>query len=50
MVFVDDSYLQGCTFSTCEDNVNATVNLLQSLVFKIYPGKSVVVPTRKLNS
>ena len=28
VVFVDDSYLQGRTFSTCEDNVNATVDLL----------------------
>ena len=27
VVFVDDSYLQGHTFSTCEDNVNAPVDL-----------------------
>ena len=37
VVFVDDSYLQGHTFSTCEDNVNATVDLLQLLGFTIYP-------------
>ena len=37
VVFVDDSYLQGHTFSTCEDNVNATVDLLQFLGFTIYP-------------
>ena len=36
-VFFDDSYLQGHTFSTCEDNVNATVNLLQFLGFTIHP-------------
>ena len=27
VVIVDDSYLQGHTFSTCEDNVNAPVDL-----------------------
>ena len=48
VVFVDDSYLQGHTFSTCEDNVNATVDLLQSLGFTIHPGKSVLVPTQKI--
>ena len=37
VVFVDDSYFQGHTFSTCEDNVNATVDLLQFLGFTIYP-------------
>ena len=45
VVFVDDSYLEGHTFSTCEDNVNATVELLQSLGFTIHPRKSVLVPT-----
>ena len=48
VVFVDDSYLQGHTFSTCKDNVNATVDLLQFLRFTIHPEKSVLVPTQKI--
>ena len=48
VVFVDDSYLQGRTFSTCEDNVNSTVHLLQSLGFTIHPEKSVLFPTQKI--
>ena len=44
VIFVDDSYLQGHTFSTCEDNVNATVDLLQFLGFTIHPEKPVLVP------
>ena len=47
VVFVDDSYLQGRAFSTCEDNVNSTVHLLQSLGFTIHPEKSVLFPTQK---
>ena len=43
VVFVDDSYLQGHIFSTCEDNVNAAVELLQSLGFTIHRRKSVLV-------
>ena len=48
VVFVDDSYLQEHTFSTCEDNVNGTVDLLQSLGFTIQPGKSVLAPTQEI--
>ena len=48
VAFVDDSYLQGHTFSTCEDNVNATFELLQSLGFTIHPGKSVLVHTQEI--
>ena len=48
VVFVDDSYLQGHTFSTCKDNVNATVDLLQFLGFTIHPEKSVLVPTQEI--
>ena len=48
VVFVDDSYLQGRTFPTCEDNVNATVDLLQSFGFTIHPEKSVLVPTQEI--
>ena len=48
VVFVDDSYLQGHTFSTCEDNANATVDLSQFLGFIIHPEKSVLVPTQEI--
>ena len=47
LVFVDDSYLQGHTFSTCEDNVNATVDLLQSLGFTVHLKKSFLAPTQE---
>ena len=47
VVFVDLSYLQGHTFSTCEDSVNSTVDLLQFLGFTIHPEKSVLVPTQE---
>ena len=45
---MDDSYLQGQTFSTCEDNVNATVDLLQFLGFTIHPEKTVLVPSQEI--
>ena len=48
VVFADGSYHQGHTFSTCKDNISATVDLLQSLSFIIHPGKSVLVPTQEI--
>ena len=45
---MDDSYLQGYTFSTCEDNVNATVDLLQFLGFTIHSEKTVLVPSQEI--
>ena len=45
---MDDSYLQGYTFSACEDNVNATVDLLQFLGFTIHPEKTVLVPSQEI--
>ena len=48
VVFFDDSYLQGHTFSTCEDNVNATVDGFQSLGFTIHPERSVLVPAQEI--
>ena len=47
-VFEDDSYLQGHTFSIYEENVNVTVDLLQSLGFTSHPAKSVLVPTQEV--
>ena len=43
----DDNYISGRTFSACEENINATVDLLQSLGFTIHPAKSVLVPTQE---
>ena len=48
VVFADDSYLQGHTFATCEENLNATVDLLQSLGFTVHPTKLALVPTHEI--
>ena len=48
VVFVDDSCLQGHTFSTCEDNVNATIDLLEFLGFTIHLEKLVLVPKQEI--
>ena len=48
VVFADESYLQSYTFSTSEDNVNASVDLLQSLGSAIHLGKSVLAPTQEI--
>ena len=48
VVFVDDSYLQRPTFFTCEDNVNATVDLLQFIGFTTHPEKSVLVSKQEI--
>ena len=45
---MEGSYLQRHTVSTCEENVNATVDLLQTLDFPIHPAKSVVDPTQEI--
>ena len=44
-VFTGNSYLEGYGFSIYEGNINATVNLSQSLGFIIHPAKSVLTPT-----
>ena len=48
VVFVGENYLQWHTFSTCEENLNATVDWLHSLSFTIYPEKSVLVCTQEI--
>ena len=48
VVLVDNSYLQGRTFSTCEDNINATVDLLQSFGFTIHPEELALVLTQEI--
>ena len=46
--FIDDCYLQGQTISECQENINATVDLFQTLGFTIHDEKSVLEPTKTL--
>ena len=46
--FIDDCYLQGQTISECQENINDTVNLFQSLGFTIHDEKSVLEPKKTL--
>ena len=48
VIFVDDSYLQGDTNNEGMNHINATIDLLRSLGFSIHTGKSVLIPTQKL--
>ena len=45
--FIDDCYLQGQTFTECEQNVQETVTLFESLGFVVHEGKSVLIPCKK---
>ena len=47
VIYVNDSYLQGNTISSCLQNVKETITLLQKLGFthtprKIYPGPNPI--------
>ena len=49
VVYMDDSYLQGDSVSSCRRNINVTVSLLQALGFNIInERKSVLTPTQSL--
>ena len=48
VVYMDDSYLQGDSVSSCRRNINAIVSLLQALGFNINERKSVLTPTQSL--
>ena len=48
VIFVNDSYLQGDTKHECMNSINATIDLLSSLGFSIHKGKSVLIPTQKI--
>ena len=48
VVYVDDTYLQGDSFNECKMNVQATIKLLQELVFTIHPEKSILKPTQSI--
>merc|ERR1711893_522425 len=42
--YLDDSALFGQTFQSCEENIQDTMKLLDSLGFTIHPEKSVLTP------
>ena len=46
VIYVDDSLLQGGTLQECIDNINATLEYLESLGFVIHPDKSILYPTQ----
>ena len=46
--YIDDSLLAGDTKSDCQENVNDTVTLVDSLGFTLHPEKSIMVPTQRI--
>ena len=48
VVYLDDSYLQGDSYSSCLRNITATTSLLTALGFKINHKKSVLTPTQTI--
>ena len=48
MGHIDDSFLLGYSYATCEENIVQTVNMFLKLGFVIHPTKSVLVPTQEL--
>ena len=48
VAYIDDSYLQGDTFTECESNINATAELLTKLGFIINREKSELKPKQSL--
>ena len=50
VVYLDDTYLQGLTYSRCKVNVLLTIRVLQALGFTIHPSKSVVDPVQEITT
>ena len=48
VMYLDDSYLQGDSYSGCLQNITATTNLLAWLGFRVNYEKSVLVPTQSI--
>ena len=46
VIYLDDSYLQGDSYSSCLHNITTTTSLLTALGFKINLEKSVLLPTQ----
>ena len=45
---IDDSYLQGDTYSECSNNVIERVSIFDKVGFHAHPEKSVFIPTQEL--
>ena len=45
---IDDSFLMGYKYTSCEENILETTNTFLKLGFVIHPAKSVLIPTREL--
>ena len=48
MGHIDDSFLMGHTYTSCEENILETTNTFLKLGFVIHPTKSVLIPTQEL--
>ena len=48
MGHIDDSFLMGYNYASCEENIVQTVDMFLKLGFVIHPAKSVLVPTQEL--
>ena len=48
VIYIDDTLLQGETYSDCESNIEQTVAMLDYLGFTVHPDKSVLKPTQKI--
>lgn len=46
--YIDDSCLQGSTYSKCKQNIKDTVTLMDSLGLTVQPEKSVLEPTQQI--
>ena len=46
--YFDDSCLQGSTFKECKNNIETTVNLMDTLGLTVHIEKSVLVPTKQI--
>ncbi|XP_053374034.1 uncharacterized protein LOC128546760 [Mercenaria mercenaria] len=46
--YIDDSCLQGSTFTECQTNVSDTVELMDSLGLTVHPTKSVLIPCKQI--
>ena len=48
VIYIDDTLLQGETYSDCESNIEQTIAMLDYLGFTVHPDKSVLKPTQKI--
>ena len=46
--YIDDSCLQGKTYSECKDNIAETFILMDSLGLTINPDKSILIPSKQI--